>query len=177
MSRLAAAGAAPCRCGSAFSGRTRCIIGVDIEDACKTYEESQISVRIGDQSNTEFLSAVCEEFGPPDIVLDDGSHLMSDVRASFDFLYPRVARSGVYVVEDMQTAYWPEFGGGVRRPESFMETAKNLIDALNADHSRGVLPPDAFTRSTLSMHFYDAMIVFEKGWHDENIALKTAGRT
>jgi hypothetical protein len=35
---------------------------------------------------------------------------------------------------------------------------KNLIDELNADHSRGALPATEFTRTTLSMHFYDSIV-------------------
>jgi hypothetical protein len=38
-----------------------------------------------------------------------------------------------------------------------------LIDALHADHTRGQLAPDAFTRSTLSMHIHDSLVAFERG--------------
>ena len=45
-----------------------------------------------------------------------------------------------------------------------MEYAKGLTDQLNAWHSReeGFVVDD-FTRSTKSMHFYDSIVVFEKG--------------
>jgi hypothetical protein len=119
--------------------------------------------RIGDQADTAFLSGVIEEFGPPDIVLDDGGHVMSHVVASFSWLYPRVAPDGIYMVEDLHTAYWPEYEGGLCRPGSFIQLCKHLIDELNADWSRGELPPSAFTRTTQSMHFYDSMAVFERG--------------
>jgi hypothetical protein len=69
------------------------------------------------------------------------------------------------MVEDLHTAYWPEFEGGLHRDESFIEQCKGLIDELNADHSRGALAPTAFTGSTLSMHFYDSVVVFERGRH------------
>jgi hypothetical protein len=108
---------------------------------------------------------VIEEFGTPDIVLDDGSHLMQHVLATFSFLYGRTSSTGVYIVEDLHTAYWPEYGGGLRREGSFIEIAKGLIDELNADHARDALAPTDFTRSTLSMHFYDSVCVFERGRH------------
>jgi hypothetical protein len=139
------------------------IVGIDILPHCEQFEEDQIAVRIGSQSDTSFLARVIEEFGAPDIVVDDGSHQMSDVVASFGFLYPRTARRGVYLVEDLHTAYWHHYGGGLRRPGTFIELCKSLIDELNADHSDGALPPTEFTRSTLSMHFYDSMAVFERG--------------
>ena len=103
------------------------------------------------------------EFGTPTIVLDDGSHVMSDITASFERLYPVVSSDGVYMVEDLHTAYWEEYGGGAKREGSFIELCKDLIDQVNATHSRGAVPETAFSRSTLSMHFYDSVAVFEKG--------------
>lgn len=139
------------------------IVGIDIDPKCRRHEAAGISVRIGDQSDTAFLAAVVEEFGAPDIVLDDGSHRMAHLRASFDFLYPKLPKNGVYVVEDLHTAYWPKFGGGLGEPASFIEHAKSLVDQLNADHTRGAVTPDAFTRETLSIAFFDSVVVFEKG--------------
>ena len=104
------------------------------------------------------------------MVLDDGSHIMSHVQASFAHLYPRMARTGVYVVEDLHTAYWPNYEGGLRKPETFIETIKNLIDELNADWTRGELKPTLFTHTTLSMHLYDSMAVFERGRHTKKDA-------
>ncbi len=141
------------------------IVGIDLRPECKEFAEDQIDIRIGDQSDEGFLQSVCQEFGAPDVILDDGSHMMSHVHASFAVLYPRMARTGVYMVEDLHTAYWSEFEGGLKRKESFIETCKDLIDELNADHARGAKAATPFTRSTLSMHFYDSMAVFERGRH------------
>ena len=88
---------------------------------------------------------------------------MSSVAASFVYLYPRTASDGIYVVEDLHTAYWDEYEGGVRRPGSFIEICKGLLDELNAEWSRGELAPTDFTRTTQSMHFYDSLAVFERG--------------
>jgi hypothetical protein len=141
------------------------IVGIDIEPSCKEHEADQIAVRIGSQSDESFLQSVLDEFGTPNVVLDDGSHVMTDVASSFRYLYPRTATDGVYFVEDLHTAYWDEYGGGLKRPGSFIETAKHLVDELNADWSRGAIEPTEFTRSTLSMHFYDSCVAFERGRH------------
>jgi len=146
------------------------IVGIDILPECKEFEEDQIEIRIGAQQDRQFLENVIAEFGAPDIVLDDGSHVMSHVIASFQFLYPRVAKNGGYMVEDLHTAYWEEYEGGLRKPTTFIELSKNLLDELNADHSRGALAPTEFTRATLSMHFYDSVTVFEKGVHTKKWA-------
>jgi hypothetical protein len=148
-----------------FLGPHARIVGVDIRSECESFEEDQISIRIGDQSDKSFLDKITNEFGVPDIVLDDGSHMMSHVNATFESLYPVMSRNSVYMVEDLHTAYWQEYEGGLKRKNSFIETCKDLIDELNADHSRGALPATDFTRSTLSMHFYDSVVVFEKGRH------------
>jgi SAM-dependent methyltransferase len=152
------------------------IVGLDINPDCRAYEEDQIAVRIGSQSDTAFLQTVLDEFGTPDIVLDDGSHIMSDVVETFRFLYPRTANDGVYLVEDLHTAYWDEFGGGVGREGTFIELCKTLIDELNADWSRDKLPPNEFTRSTLSMHFYDSIVAFERGRHLAKNDVRVSGR-
>ena len=141
------------------------IIGIDINPECKNFEEDQIEVYIGQQQDCQFLQSLIDEVGTPDIVLDDGSHVMSHVMASFQFLYPRMLKNGIYMVEDLHTAYWDEYEGGLRKPTTFIELCKNLIDELNADHNRGALPPTEFTRTTLSMHFYDSVAVFERGTH------------
>jgi hypothetical protein len=141
------------------------IVGVDIIESCKEFEEEQIAVRIGHQADLNFLEEILVEFGPPDIVLDDGSHVMSHIRASFAHLYPRTSTTGVYMVEDLHTAYLSQYEGGLHDERSFIELCKGLIDELNADLSRGALAPTDFTRSTLSMHFYDSVVVFERGRH------------
>jgi hypothetical protein len=152
------------------------IVSIDINPECKKFEEDQIAFRIGSQSDLSHLQKVLDEFGTPNIVLDDGSHRMSDVIDTFKFLYPRTAADGVYMVEDLHTAYWSEFGGGVKREGTFIELCKGLIDELNADWSRGELAPTDFTRSTLSMHFYDSMVIFERGRLLEKRNLRTSGR-
>ena len=138
------------------------IIGIDIRPECRAYEEDQIAIRIGDQSDTKFLASIVKEFGRPDIVLDDGSHIMAHVVASFRALYDRVADDGIYMVEDLHTAYWDEYGGGLKRDGTFIELCKELLDALNGDWVRPPRPTD-FTRTTQSMHFYDSIAVFERG--------------
>jgi cephalosporin hydroxylase len=139
------------------------IIGIDIQPQCADFQEDQIVIRIGNQNDFNFLSGVIAEFGTPDIVVDDGSHIMSHICASFTYLFPRMATNGVYVVEDLHTAYWEEYEGGFRRPGTFIEACKNMVDELNADWARGKLLPTEFTRTTQSMHFYDSIVVFERG--------------
>ena len=41
--------------------------------------------------------------------------------------------------------------------------SKNLVDKLNAHHTKGQVEPDEFTESTQSISFYDSIIIFERG--------------
>lgn len=146
-----------------FSARTH-IIGIDISPDCKRFEEPGIDIRIGDQHDVGFLQSILDEFGCPTIILDDGSHHMKDIQATFDFFYPKMSENALYMVEDLHTAYWPAYGGGLRAPKSFIEFSKHCVDLLNASHSGGNLDPsDVFTRGTHGIHFYDSLVIFERG--------------
>lgn len=147
---------------SRYFGPLATIVGLDTDSRCQGLEDINVHVRLGDQSDLSFLDKVINEFGIPDIVLDDGSHQQEHIKATFKHLYPQMQKNSVYMVEDLHTSYWPEYQGGIGAP-SFINVCKDLIDLLNADHTRGAVQPNTFTRNTLSMHFYDSVVVFEKG--------------
>jgi SAM-dependent methyltransferase len=151
------------------------IVGLDIDPEASEFEEDQIHVRIGDQGDTRFLASVLDEFGTPDAILDDGSHRMADLLKSFRFLYPNIASDGVYAVEDAHTSYWPRYGGGLRKRGTFIERSKRLIDELNAHSVRGRDLVTPFTDSTVSICFYESMVVFERGATDRSHVEKRAG--
>ncbi|MBH69194.1 MAG: hypothetical protein CMM58_12630 [Rhodospirillaceae bacterium] len=156
-----------------FLGPIATLIGIDIDPSCAEHEGDNISVRIGDQSDKYFLQSVVQEFGNPDIVIDDGSHIMSHINASFEYFYPRLPKNGIYIVEDLHTAYWDEFEGGIENPNTFINKSKAFVDKLNADHTRGAIEPDFISQNTFGISFYDSVVVFERG----SIPLKKAPMT
>ncbi len=118
----------------------------------------------GDQSDPEFMSRLGEELGPFDIVVDDGSHLNAHVRASFDSLFPYVRRGGFYVIEDLQTSYWPGYGGDDRDLNSESTSLgflKTLVDGINYSERGGV--PRDIDRQIVAVHFYHSLAFIEKG--------------
>lgn len=139
------------------------VVGIDIDERCKLHETSGAAVRIGSQADETFLQQVIDEFGPPDVVLDDGSHQMDDISRTFKFLYPRMPKNSIYMIEDLHTAYWEEYGGGLQAPGSFINLAKGFVDDLYAQHTRGLVQSTLITEQTLSISFYDSIVVFEKG--------------
>ena len=161
-----------------YFGKKALIYGVDINPRCKQFEDSKTKIFIGDQEDREFLRMIADEVGPIDILIEDGGHTMGQQIATFEELYPVVKADGVLLIEDLHTSYWANYGGGFRKPGTFIEYAKNLADQLNAWHSKEPgLSVDRFTQTTKSMHFYDSIIVFEKGQVERPHAEKTGQRT
>jgi hypothetical protein len=139
------------------------IFGVDVDARCLALSDDQARVIIGDQADRGFLRDLKRDIGPMDIVIDDGGHTMIQQLHSFEELFPAVKEDGLYLVEDLHTSYWDEYGGGFKHPGSFIEYSKSFIDRINAWHSRDPsLVPDEVTRTTTGLHIYDSVLVLEK---------------
>jgi Methyltransferase domain len=86
------------------------IIGCDIEDK-RQLAGGRVRVHVIDQSSASDLSRLASQEGPFDIIIGDGSHVNAHQIFSFKNLFAHLKDRGIYVVEDTQTSYWPEFGG------------------------------------------------------------------
>ena len=93
-----------------YFGKDAIIFGIDIDEDCRTYDGIDGQVRIGSQADPDFLASVVEEMGGGDIVLDDGSHVMEHIKASLPALLPKVSEGGIYMIEDLHSAYWYRWG-------------------------------------------------------------------
>jgi hypothetical protein len=140
------------------------IVGVDINPKCKRFDEPGVRIEIGDQSDRQFLRRLAASLPSIDILIDDGGHTMQQQIRTFEELFPKVAATGVYLVEDLHTSYWSKWGGGVRRKGTFIEYSKDFIDRIHAWHSREPqrLAVSDFTRTVHSLHYYDSVLVIEK---------------
>lgn len=148
-----------------YFGEKSVVVGVDIDSSCKQYEdeEDDVHVCIGSQDDPDFLQKVCEKWGPFDIVLDDGSHMMKHQIDSFRILFPLLREGGIYLCEDTCTCYWPAYEGELRG-NTFIEFAKDLVDEMHHQYINQkdeVLFPQ-FRNQISGIHFYDSMVVFEK---------------
>lgn len=87
-------------------------------------EERRVKVHLGvDQADHVVVPRLVEDlFGnqPLDIVIDDASHLLDPTTATFEMLFPRLRRGGLYVIED-----WTG--------DHMMERQLNLEVAANPD--------------------------------------------
>ncbi|WP_235192397.1 class I SAM-dependent methyltransferase [Mycobacterium asiaticum] len=112
------------------------IVGVDIDPSTRQFDDParEVHVRVGSQDDTTFLKDIITEFGPFDIILDDGSHMTSHVVNTFRFLFPHgLASGGVYIVEDISAHYWKEYRD---TRMSFVDFTKWLIDAMHAHYQK-----------------------------------------
>ncbi len=107
------------------------IVGIDINPECKKYEEQRVSVEIGSQVDGNFLSRLWQQYGPFDMILDDGSHMNEHVIYSFEHLFGSVKSGGVYIVEDVCTTYWENYGGKRYGENTMLEYFKGITDEVN----------------------------------------------
>lgn len=145
-----------------YFGADARIMGVDIDPACAERVEAPNLVRIGSQDDPDFLLACAAELGAPlDIVLDDGSHVGQHQWTSFRTLFPLVEDGGLYVIEDLHTSYWADYGGGASEPTSGVGLVRALIDDMHAwYHESPELTPAK--ESIAGIHVYDSMVFIEK---------------
>jgi hypothetical protein len=91
------------------------ICGIDLNPAPANIVSDRIVTKVGDQSDTGFLTRVASEVAPKgfDIIIDDASHIGALSKISFDHLFFHHLKSGgYYVIEDWGTGYWESFPDG-----------------------------------------------------------------
>jgi len=145
-----------------YFGQKAKIFGIDIDES-KLFEEAKIKTFQCDQANRDQLKEVIGRMPRLDIVIDDGGHTMEQQIATFEVIYPVMSDNGVYICEDTHTSFMEEYGGGIKSKRTFMAVIKKHIEQLSAYHSREQVPMTDFTASTDSMHFYNSVVVIEKG--------------
>ena len=118
-----------------FESPDTVIVGIDIDPTCARFDSPQenVHVRIGSQADTGFLDAVVREFGPFDIILDDGSHHSSHMIASFNRLFAGGLKDdGIYVAEDLHANYWLPWRD---TQLSFLDFCKQLMEYMHAAYT------------------------------------------
>lgn len=133
------------------------ITGIDVH--AKAVAGHRIGFEQGSQDDPAFLVEIAERHGPFDVIVDDGSHLGSHVRTSFDVLFDYVRSGGFYVIEDLAVAYDPDWEGG---PPGTAGTQMELIRETVDDVHRNHWTSDQPARAISSIHLYDGIVFIEK---------------
>lgn len=121
---------------SKYFSNASTLIGCDINPDCARlkYDDPRISVIVGDASAPD-ISEQLHRCSPQfDIIIDDGSHMSSDIIKSFALYFPRIVDGGVYIAEDLHCSYWRQFEGGLFDPYSALSFFKRLADVINHEH-------------------------------------------
>lgn len=132
------------------------IYGVDIEEACKSYESEKISVFIGDQQDRDFWANFRSKAPAIQILIDDGGHTPEQQMVTLEEMLPHMPAGSVYVCEDIH---------GISNQFTAFATA--MVHSLNAS-SNGISSGELGFISTPaqqaihSIHFYPYLCVIEK---------------
>lgn len=147
-----------------FSNKSK-IVGLDIKKY--NFNDNNIFTYQGRQEDKFFLSTITKKFKRFDIIIDDGSHNCNDIIASFNYLFDYLNDGGIYIVEDLQTSYFPRYNGSrlnLKKNNTSMNFLKNLADSINYEHFN--LP---FTKSSIYdgkikfVHFFQNVAIVKKG--------------
>lgn len=153
------------------------IVGVDIAPRCE--ETDYLKLVVGDQGSPDFwkthFSAAEASF---DIIIDDGSHDNPHQIVTLRETYRTLRDGGIYWCEDTHTSYYQKVrvkDGGYLNKRSFTEYAKRIIDVMSSEHCKFAIGVGPFKGAQVpeelielydhirGMHFYDSVIVIEKG--------------
>lgn len=110
------------------------LFGIDLHDKT-ALSRGRIKVLQCSQTDRPRLLGIAQTYGPFDFIVDDGSHVNSHQIESFRILWPFVRNRGAYIIEDVQTSYWPAFGGGHFESREYANSAmshfKRMVDSVN----------------------------------------------
>jgi hypothetical protein len=108
------------------------IHGMDINKKCLDLTFSDgVQFYLGNAADAAVTDEVFKDV-TFDIILDDGSHISREVVDAFAHLFGKLRPGGIYVVEDLFTSYWRNYGGGLGDPRSSVEFFKSLADITNS---------------------------------------------
>ena len=114
-------------------------VGCDVNPAVANliYADPRVKIVVGAASQPQPFQLVnTYGAGGFDLIIDDGSHQSMDTISNFISYFPHVKPGGLFVIEDMHCAYWPEYGGGFFNQRSAASFFKALFDLVNIEHCR-----------------------------------------
>ena len=139
------------------------IVGLDIYP--KNFIIDGVKMFQGDQSNISDLKKITDEYKKFDIIIDDGSHVSKQTIKSFKYLFDYLNFDGLYVVEDLQTSYLPNFGGSRinLKKKTSMNFLKSLTDSINYElNDRPFFKKNKFDGFVKYVHFFQNIAFIKK---------------
>lgn len=139
-------------------------IGCDIDQKCNNlkYKDERIKLVIGNVNKESTYKQITEIKESFDIIIDDGSHLSSDIINSFLIYFPHIKPGGIYIVEDIHTLYLRDWEGGILNEVGAMNFFKKIIDITNYQFWKDDLSIATFFRTFFDNKYNPETIT--KGW-------------
>jgi 23S rRNA U2552 (ribose-2'-O)-methylase RlmE/FtsJ len=141
------------------------IYGVDIQAACKFYEDPQTKIFIGDQADRSFWQRFKQDVPKLDIVVDDGGHEPHQQMATMEALLPHLRPGGVFLCEFFETNPFAKYALQFARHINAYDCSANLHD----QETRITANPTPFQQAVHSIHLYPMVLVIER--RSENLEL------
>ena len=112
------------------------LVGCDINPDCGnlSFDDPRISVVVGDATTPEVVANVLAQSAKFDLIIEDGSHISSDIVKAFALYFPSLKSGGLFVAEDLHCSYWSEYEGGIYHPYSSISFFKHIADMINHEH-------------------------------------------
>ena len=119
-----------------FFTKIKKLIGTDIDPKCSKlkYKSNKIQLVIGDINDDLTIKKIIKIEKKFDVIIDDGSHLSSDIIVTFLNLFKYIKNDGLYIAEDLHCSYWKDFEGGLNKKDSANNFFKKLSDVVNMEH-------------------------------------------
>jgi hypothetical protein len=144
-----------------YFGPSSKIYGIDIEPACKAYENDSVKVFIGDQGDRDFWRKFKQEVEDIDIVIDDGGHLPEQQIVTFEELLPHLRPGGVYICEDIHCTLNP-FAAYMYGSAQNLNPCDRGQENADNNERRSVYRASPFQSAVGSIHLYPFMTVVER---------------
>ena len=141
------------------------IIGIDLKSY--NFNINRIFTFQGDQTDINFLLGLSRKFKKFDIIIDDGSHVCSHIIKTFGALFDFLKEDGLYICEDLQTSYWPRYGGSridLNKKNTSLSFFKTLVDSGNYEsYDRPFYKKSKFDGKIKFVHFFQNLVIIKKG--------------
>jgi demethylmacrocin O-methyltransferase len=105
------------------------IHGVDLVSIPSVFGD-RVTLHVLDQEDEAGLERLGKEFGPFDLVVDDGGHTMKQQQTSFKVLEKYVTKDGLYVVEDLHSSFCGKPYGVEKAEDTTLAVLARLREAL-----------------------------------------------
>jgi len=113
----------------------------------------RIRVHKVDQSDTGQLKEALEKHGPFDLIIDDGSHMISHQKRSLRYGIPALKDGGIFIMEDLHTSLKEHYKGkNIDELPSTLEVVNNLTCEKHIYKQKTV--GDALNRTSITSVIY-----------------------